>query len=205
MKIQEIYDTIQGELPLIGKPCTVIRLTGCNLTCDYCDAPEKPPIEMTVYDLVKEVEERGLQSVLITGGEPLLQRAEVGALLYELASLSVVLETNGTQSLKGIVGLVEAVAMDVKLGQDFLPVTIENLTSLGIEDVVKFVYRGRNDFEDALRFVEDYIPINAEYQVVFSPVDKQQVFVEDIIVLAIKRSDLDIRLQTQIHKSLGLA
>ena len=204
MKIQEIYDTIQGELPLIGKPCTVIRLAGCNLTCDYCDAPEKPVVEMTVYDLVKEVEERGLQSVLVTGGEPLLQRKEVGELLYELASFATVLETNGTQSLKGIVGLVEAVAMDVKLGQTFNPTTINNLTMLGIEDVVKFVYRGRNDFEDALRFVVDYIPINSEYQVVFSPVDKQQVFANDIVALAAKRPDLDIRLQAQIHKVLGL-
>ena len=34
---EEPYETIQGEGVLTGIPILVIRLTGCQLRCGYCD------------------------------------------------------------------------------------------------------------------------------------------------------------------------
>lgn len=37
LKINEIYQSIQGESTWAGLPCIFIRLTGCDLRCTYCD------------------------------------------------------------------------------------------------------------------------------------------------------------------------
>ncbi|MHC4713797.1 MAG: 7-carboxy-7-deazaguanine synthase, partial [Planctomycetota bacterium] len=36
MKISEIFRSIQGESYLAGRPCTLVRLAGCNLNCPWC-------------------------------------------------------------------------------------------------------------------------------------------------------------------------
>ena len=38
MYITEIYKSIQGESTFAGLPCVFVRLTGCNLRCDWCDS-----------------------------------------------------------------------------------------------------------------------------------------------------------------------
>ena len=35
--VNEMFHSIQGESIYSGRPCTFIRLTGCNLRCSYCD------------------------------------------------------------------------------------------------------------------------------------------------------------------------
>ena len=35
--INEIFYSIQGESTHAGRPCVFVRLTGCNLRCNYCD------------------------------------------------------------------------------------------------------------------------------------------------------------------------
>ena len=37
MKINEIFKSIQGETSYAGLPCAFVRVTGCNLRCNYCD------------------------------------------------------------------------------------------------------------------------------------------------------------------------
>jgi len=36
-KVSEIYRAVQGEGWHSGMPCTLVRLQGCNLRCDFCD------------------------------------------------------------------------------------------------------------------------------------------------------------------------
>ena len=38
MRITEIYTSIQGETQYAGLPCTLVRTTGCDLRCGYCDS-----------------------------------------------------------------------------------------------------------------------------------------------------------------------
>ena len=35
--IHEIYRSIQGESSFAGRPCTLVRLSACNLRCSWCD------------------------------------------------------------------------------------------------------------------------------------------------------------------------
>ncbi|MCA9548952.1 MAG: 7-carboxy-7-deazaguanine synthase QueE, partial [Myxococcales bacterium] len=37
MRVTEVFFSIQGESSHMGLPCVMVRLTGCNLRCAWCD------------------------------------------------------------------------------------------------------------------------------------------------------------------------
>ena len=37
LNVCEIFKSIQGESTFSGSVCSFVRLTGCNLRCNYCD------------------------------------------------------------------------------------------------------------------------------------------------------------------------
>src|SRR5579871_6857593 len=102
MKITEIYASIQGETQYAGLPCTLVRTTGCDLRCGDCDSPFafQGGREMTLDDIAHEVDRLGAPLVLLTGGEPMLQR-ELPALAKRLltAGYQVMIETSGAHPL----------------------------------------------------------------------------------------------------------
>ena len=101
MFIAETFTSLQGEGILVGVPSFFIRSSGCNMRCRWCDTPytswlpegERRPVP----DLLAEATASGVQHVVVTGGEPLLQR-EIAPLTRELraAGLHVTIETAGT-------------------------------------------------------------------------------------------------------------
>jgi 7-carboxy-7-deazaguanine synthase len=101
MFVSETFTSIQGEGALAGVPSFFIRTSGCNLRCRWCDTPytswdpegERRP----VAELLAEAEASNTRHVVVTGGEPLLQR-EIGQLTRDLAAagLHVTVETAGT-------------------------------------------------------------------------------------------------------------
>jgi len=101
MFIAETFTSLQGEGFLVGTPSFFIRTSGCNLRCRWCDTeytswrPEGGRVP--VQDLVAAAQETGVGHVVLTGGEPLLQR-EVGSLSRALAGagLHLTVETAGT-------------------------------------------------------------------------------------------------------------
>ena len=72
--INEIFYNIQGESTYAGLSCVFIRLTACNLRCDWCDTAhaftEGSP--MTLEGIIVKVTGYNCPLVEITGGEPLL-------------------------------------------------------------------------------------------------------------------------------------
>ncbi len=101
MFVAEIFTSLQGEGALVGTPSFFVRTSGCNLRCRWCDtaytswAPEGE--RRSVDELVESALRTGLRHVVVTGGEPLLQR-EIGALTEGLAKegLHITVETAGT-------------------------------------------------------------------------------------------------------------
>jgi len=99
--VAETFVSLQGEGMLAGVPSFFVRASGCNLRCRWCDtaytswAPEGR--RRQVAELVEEAVESGASHVVVTGGEPLLQR-EVGQLTAALRreDLHVTVETAGT-------------------------------------------------------------------------------------------------------------
>lgn len=105
VEIIDVFPTIQGEGPEVGRPSVFIRLAGCNLQCSFCDTQyTKGRQWVTADNLVKAV--RRLHPsyrtlVVITGGEPFRQ-PNVSRLINTLLDNSgnqVQVETNGACSM----------------------------------------------------------------------------------------------------------
>lgn len=106
--------TIQGEGPAAGRPAYFVRLGLCNLDCIWCDTPYTWDFKGrlgVVYDrhsfdsvdpftLAQQVKDaaRPEMLVVITGGEPLVQRAQLVEFVAALVDneFPVHVETNGT-------------------------------------------------------------------------------------------------------------
>ena len=70
----EIYYSIQGESTWAGSPCVFVRLTFCNLRCNYCDTEYAfyEGEKRTLSEIQNAVATFSARLVEITGGEPLL-------------------------------------------------------------------------------------------------------------------------------------
>ncbi|MGD2080284.1 MAG: 7-carboxy-7-deazaguanine synthase QueE, partial [Nitrospirota bacterium] len=105
MKVCEIFTSIQGESSYMGMPCTFIRLSGCNLSCSYCDTEYamKPGVELSEDEIISEISLIGVNLVEITGGEPLLQKGTL-RLIERLINegYKVLVETNGSMPIRDI-------------------------------------------------------------------------------------------------------
>lgn len=101
MRIAEIYRSVQGEGLLTGAPSVFVRTSGCNLRCWFCDTPytswEPEGHDLSVDEIVAQVEEWNCRHVVVTGGEPMLH-AELIPLCDRLRAIKrhVTVETAGT-------------------------------------------------------------------------------------------------------------
>ncbi len=107
MRIAEIFFSIQGEGRLAGLPSVFIRTSGCNLRCRWCDTPyaswNPEGNEMTMAEIMAEVEKHPARHVVVTGGEPMIAR-DIGVLLHALrdAGKHITIETAGTVAPNGV-------------------------------------------------------------------------------------------------------
>lgn len=151
-RVNETYGCLLGESLDAGLPAWLIRFSGCNLACTYCDtryASEEPGSLVPVSSLVEQAVSSGLGRVLITGGEPLLQSDAVIELSLALNhhGIEVLLETNGSLPLDSVPPFVTKI-VDVKTpGAGSNPVFHpRNLDLLNPHDQLKFVLTSRSDY-----------------------------------------------------------
>lgn len=107
------FYTIQGEGPTLGYPAVFLRLHVCNLRCTWCDAwytwnPNTEefwtePRDVELEDVAKKVnatwaciDSNVQKRVVITGGEPLIQKRQLDELILALEDWQIEIETNGT-------------------------------------------------------------------------------------------------------------
>ncbi len=96
----EMFYSLQGEGVRAGVPAVFLRLAGCNLSCVWCDTKYSwgAGIECDEAQLAEEILAFNCPSLVITGGEPLLQIAALEKLIKLLPdSIHIEIETNGTQ------------------------------------------------------------------------------------------------------------
>ena len=95
MLINEIFHSIQGESTLSGFPFIFIRFQGCNLRCRYCDTKGSLDTssgkEMSISEILSEINKYKCKNVLVTGGEPLQQKVELIELLNILLKKNTLL------------------------------------------------------------------------------------------------------------------
>jgi len=96
LNVNEMFWSIEGEGVRVGEPTFFVRLAGCNLRCLFCDTDFASFEEMTVDDIVSEVQLRDVTWVCITGGEPLCQNILPVCRSLFRNNYRIHIETNGT-------------------------------------------------------------------------------------------------------------
>ena len=162
--VTETFASIQGEGVRSGVPTAFLRLARCPLRCTWCDSAytftggERVTLDAAVARLGAY---GPLPNVCITGGEPLVQRREVRALIPLLfarlpALRSVEIETSGSQLLWAAEPRLHW-NLDVKCPRSGMAQhnRWDNLALLRPGDEVKFVIAGRDDFDYAAGVVRE--------------------------------------------------
>ena len=105
LPLMEAFYTIQGEGFYSGKAAYFLRIGGCDVGCHWCDVKESwdadlhPPTSIT--DIIKGVNNYSVDTVVITGGEPLMWNLDKLTSALKNRGLKVHLETSGAHSLSG--------------------------------------------------------------------------------------------------------
>lgn len=103
MKVNEIFESIQGEGLHIGCSALFIRLQGCNKHCSFCDTKyaQREGVDMRIVDIIPKIRHSSSPYVVFTGGEPMLQQWEIGNIIGTINEPPNLpkyfeVETNGT-------------------------------------------------------------------------------------------------------------
>ena len=199
--VNEIFRSIQGEGTRAGLPCTLVRLTGCNLRCSWCDTPHarKEGRWASPDEVLARVAEFGCPRVEVTGGEPLMQ-SETPGLLRRLceAGYETLLETNGSMDISDVdERVVRIVDFKCPSSGEQPANRWQNVPHLTQRDEVKFVLADRTDFDFACDAVATH-DLTARCAVIFSPILGR--LAPATLAEWILGAGLDVRLGLQLHR-----
>jgi len=115
--VSEIFVSFNGEGLEIGKPTIFLRLSGCNLDCSWCDTKyaNYNAVERNTKEIMEEIDKlnNGINSVLITGGEPLLQDIEEIVDKLHKKNYYITIETNGSV-YDDVLQKIDFISVDIK-------------------------------------------------------------------------------------------
>jgi 7-carboxy-7-deazaguanine synthase len=201
LNVCEIFKSIQGESTWAGTICSLVRLTGCNLRCSYCDTAYawEPGEERSLDEVVNQVRDHRTSIVEITGGEPLLQ-AETPLLCSRFLDLdyTVLVETNGSMDISvlpsGVKRIVDIKSPSSGFEGSFLA---SNYSHLQPGDECKFVLSDREDFFWAIETVRREA-LHEMATVIFSS-NSTKLAVRDLAEWILEEN-APVRLGLQLHK-----
>lgn len=200
--VHELYRSVQGETTWAGTPCTLVRLSGCNLRCRWCDTPQA--FTGGTRRGVAEVAEAALSLqtplLLVTGGEPLLQPGTL-PLLATLcdAGRTVMLETSGERDIGPVdPRVIRVVDLKAPGSGESNTNRWDNIEQLREHDEVKFVLADRRDYEWARERIAEYDLASRVRAVLLSPVFGE-LPPRDLTAWMLE-DRLPVRMQLQLHK-----
>lgn len=166
MKIAGIQKVTLLDFP--GKVACMIFTQGCNLCCPFCQnsslIPTKEKSNMTVDEVLDylNLRKKILDGVVITGGEPLVQK-DIKDLLRNIKELGLLIkiDTNGTYPLilKEIIeeGLVDYVAMDIKNVDSKYMMTVGKKINIdNIKKSIDILKSSKIDYEFRTTLVKEF-------------------------------------------------
>jgi len=203
LEITEIFYSIQGEGSYTGLACAFIRMSGCNLSCVWCDTKysHSQGNNFSIPEILKAINLYNCNLVEITGGEPLLQKNIYP--LFEMLNRDkkkILLETNGSISLNRVPDYVHII-MDIKTPSSmaYSDFFIENLPYLKYSDEMKIVISNRKDFDWALNLYSSFnFNELLEKPVILQPAYK--ILSEKSLAMWILESGKSFKLGLQLHK-----
>ncbi|WP_448555478.1 7-carboxy-7-deazaguanine synthase QueE [Thalassotalea montiporae] len=218
-KINEIFETLQGEGSFTGQPSIFIRLQGCPVGCSWCDTKHtwetKPDLAIPVNDLLAKSEESehwselsvdGIAAlfieqkyqakhVVITGGEPCM---------FDLTPLCAVLESRGYSTQIETSGTFE-----INTTEKCWVTVSPKVNMRGGYKVLSQAMQRANEIKHPVateQHVDDLKALLAEHQVTdkqvyLQPISQKQRATELAINTCIENN---WRLSVQVHKYIGI-
>ncbi|PLX06406.1 MAG: 7-carboxy-7-deazaguanine synthase QueE [Marinilabiliales bacterium] len=102
--LEEFY-SIQGEGFNTGKAAYFVRTGGCDLACRWCDSKEswKPEEHqfVSIKNILKRVAETSADTIVVTGGEPLIYNFDRFCELAKENKQTLMIETCGAHEYSG--------------------------------------------------------------------------------------------------------
>ena len=187
----EIFASLQGEGRSAGLPCTFVRLSRCNLACTWCDTaytwhfegdnrPHRDGVTferkanqvvLSEAEVAARIMAMGGNRLVITGGEPLLQGAQLARMVLLLEGHAIEIETNGTVAPhSALAPLVDQYNVSPKLKHSGNPAEIailsERLQAWSDEPKAnfKFVISTPEDLSEVLELQANYAIPSARIQ-----------------------------------------
>lgn len=218
-KINELFETIQGEGSFTGQPSIFIRLQGCPVGCSWCDTKHTWEIELSdevnkevmlakveetpqwahfsVEQILALVAKRHYKAkhIVITGGEPCMEDLTPLCTAFEALGYSTQVETSGTFEIKVSKKCWVTVSPKVNMRGGY---PILNSAMVRADEIKHPVATEQH--------IEDLKALLAEHKIMTTPVYLQPISQKKRATeLAIARCiENNWRLSVQVHKYLGI-
>jgi len=144
--VEEFY-TLQGEGYHTGRAAYFIRIGGCDVGCSWCDSRFSWDLSLhplvKTDDIIENALKSGTDSVVVTGGEPLMWNLDYLCKGLKNNNIKTFIETSGAYKLSGIW---DWICLSPK--QNMPP--IEEICS--VADELKVIIQDSDDFEWAEKY-----------------------------------------------------
>jgi len=184
LKVNEIFPSIQGEGSKAGQAMVFVRLSGCNLSCRFCDTKfHTKGDHVAIDEIVEHCLEYDIPWVCLTGGEPTIQHIEPLIDQLKEHGFMIAIESNGTMPIPDGIDHITA---SPKAGHDIEP---------SIRPMV-------NEWKYVICDESDFQRIEYEAGVYLQPVDNNM----EIARLCVQKilENPGWRLSLQMHKIVGI-
>ncbi len=219
-KVNELFQTIQGEGFYTGMPAIFVRLQGCDVGCAWCDTKNTWDIDPDKQAPLSELSDHSDQSsqwadvsaqgiideikrlrysanlVVITGGEPcMVDLRELTTLLHEFGFQTQV-ETSGTYPI--LVDDNTWVTLSPKVNMRGGKVVLQ--TALERANEIKHPVGREKDIEQLDKLLAQ-LPSTQDKTICLQPISQKANATELCSRVCIERN---WRLSVQVHKYLGI-
>ncbi|GHF90993.1 7-carboxy-7-deazaguanine synthase QueE [Thalassotalea marina] len=218
-KINELFETIQGEGSFTGQPSIFLRLQGCPVGCSWCDTKHTWEIDvkdqvptpdmvnkpqesttwatMSIDDILSTFNNEGYKAkhVVITGGEPCMEDLTPLCQALEASGFSCQIETSGTFEIRTTDACWVTVSpkVNMKGGYDILSSAMQRA------DEIKHPVATEAHVDDLKRLLKQH---QVEHKPVYlQPISQKTRATELAIATCIENN---WRLSVQVHKYLGI-
>jgi len=218
-KINELFETIQGEGSFTGQPSIFIRLQGCPVGCSWCDTKHTWEValsdevtkevmlaksqetsqwaRLSVEQILALITERGYKAkhIVITGGEPCMVDLTPLCNAFDALGYSSQVETSGTFEINVSDKCWVTVSPKINMRGGY---AIINSAMLRADEIKHPIATEQH--------VDDLKALLAEHNIVKTPVYLQPISQKNRATeLAIETCIANNwRLSVQVHKYLGI-
>ncbi len=195
LPLVEEFFTLQGEGFQTGRAAYFIRLGGCDVGCSWCDTrfswnPDIHPL-VDADTIVDHVLDSGADSVVVTGGEPLMWNLDYLCNGLKKINIRTFIETSGAYPLSGAW---DWICLSPKKNMP----PAGNICNLA--DELKVIIQKTDDFEWAEKYREQ---VNVNCRLFLQPEWSRFNIIVPEIVDYIKKNPV-WRISLQAHKFLHI-